>query len=166
VIDAVRDPRYVLPLALLVAIIVVSAVLRTSPSGEASKATPAATPAPVRTPGLDEQLLDSHRAFDLAAIAQTLEAYRAQNGAYPSTGADVQLLCAVGDNVGCVLRSYNRSLPASDGIFGYWYRSDGAAFTLYAHADIKPATDDCPPPLPAALAGGYVLCVNSKGGNP
>ena len=164
-----RDPRYFGSLAVLIGVIVLSAVLAAR-SGGASAAPPAVEPTPtaaprvVRTPGADEILLDARRFVDLSKLADTLKSLRAKDGVYPSTDGLYKPICFAAGDPTCVLPSLAGKIPASDGQYAYYYRSDGATFTLVAHTQVWPQHDNCPADVPAAFAGGPVLCVTDAVG--
>ncbi len=122
------------------------------------------TPEAAHTPTIDEALLDARRAFDIAAAKTALEAYRKDNGSYPSTGGAFQLICSTHKDAGCVLRTSNPKLESSDGLLGYWYQSDGASYWLFSRIEAPPESNDCPDTLPPALVGGPVLCASSGAG--
>lgn len=166
--ETIRDARYVVPFTLLVGVIVVSAALARVPLAQTAPKLDTSAPAvapvapnlaqPTRSPA------DARRNADLATVGDLLETYRSGHGAYPTTERYTMTLCASAWDAGCLLTSLSSRLPASDGVHPYWYRSDGASYTLYALVDARPEKDDCPSPLPPALAGGPVLCVSSPGG--
>ncbi len=162
-----RDPRYFGSLAVLIGVIALSAVLAAR-SGGASAAPQAATPTAaarvVRTPGADEILLDARRFVDLSKLAETLKSLRAKDGVFPSTDGVYKPVCFAAGDPTCVLPSLAGKIPASDGQYAYYYRSDGATFTLVAHTQVWPQRDNCPADVPAAFAGGPVLCVTDVAG--
>ena len=168
-----RDPRYLGPLAVLIGVIVLSAIFADRSGGAAprdaasvSTTVPAPTPGPhaVRTPGDDEILLDARRAIDLQTLASTLTTIARDNGAYPSTGGDYKPVCFAAGDPTCVLQSLAGQIPASDGQYAYYYRSDGATFTLVAHTQVWPREDNCPGDVPAAFAGAPVFCITGDAG--
>jgi hypothetical protein len=167
VLTTFRDPRYFGPFAALIGVIVLSAVLAGRSGGASaapSAATATAAPRVARTPGADEILLDSRRFIDLNKLADTLKTLRQKDGAYPATDGVYKPICfAVGDPT-CVLASLAGKVPASDGQYAYYYRSDGATFTLVAHTQVWPQQDNCPADVPAAFDGGPVLCVTDATG--
>jgi hypothetical protein len=164
--DIVRDPRYIAPLAVLVAVILVSAALggRALPSvGASDQPTPTARPTEALSP--EDQLLDARRALDLGYLRDALALYRRRNGAYPSTGGRVATLCDKPSDAGCALSSLGSRLPFSDGELPYWYASDGATyFSLISRAQQSGDTSQCPRPLPKELAVAPVMCVRGEAG--
>lgn len=167
-VETLRDARYIVPFTVLLGVIAVSAALaRVGPAHTAPRldtTVPAAAPnVPARsqaTPSAD----DTRRTADLAALRDLLETYRSRNGAYPTTEDYILTLCATAWDAGCLLTTVSSHVPASDGQHPYWYRSDGASYTLFAIVDAPPDRGDCPSQLPQALSGGPVLCVRSTGG--
>ena len=94
---------------------------------------------------------DVVRVQDLATIRQALEGYRDAEGEYPSTGGSGQTLCTyVNLDVGCALRDILGTIPydpeGSPKNDGYWYVSDGSAYTVYAlrETDAFPACREHP----------------------
>jgi hypothetical protein len=121
---------------------------------------PAETPLPARTPTLAEQLQDVKRQRDLASVATALDAYATFFGAYPSTGGEMQTLCAQPTDAGCTLSRYSKDLPLSDGTQPYRYASDGRTYTLLARVATPPAVSNCPAGLPDTLRDTPVYCRN------
>jgi hypothetical protein len=167
-VETLRDARYVVPFTVLVGVIVLSAALAgVQPAhmapGLAASAPDTATNVSAPTqPALSPA--DARRTADLATLSDLLETYRSRNGTYPSTEGYTLTLCATAWDPGCLLASLSSHLPASDGTHPYWYRSDGASYTIFALVDASPNQADCPAPLPPALSGGPILCMNSPGG--
>jgi len=90
-------------------------------------------PAPVDGPA------DARRLFDLQTIADSLEVYHERNGGYPTTDGKVQSLCTFRElDAGCALESVLKPIPRDPVNEGYWYRSDGRTFTLYAELETTP----------------------------
>ena len=98
--------------------------------------TPTVTPTP--QPGAGDR--DLQRLQDLERIRAALEEYYDKEGSYPSTGGNMQTLCAYKDlDIGCKLTKVLDPLPAADPLGdpltnGYWYASDGKSFAVYAQA--------------------------------
>ena len=173
VISIFRDMRYLAFAAGLAAVIIASVAARGSgssaaqPSATAQPAPTVAarTPLAARTPTAAEKALDDARMADLTTIAEALDAYHKEFSSYPSTYGDFQLVCGTTADAACALRSFNPALPSRDrNALGYWYRSDGATFALFAAAAVQPIPNDCPRTLPPALSGGPIICLSSKGG--
>ena len=165
-LDMVRDPRYIAPLAVLLAVILVSAALggRALPSVGAS-GRPSATPGPTEVLSREDQLLDARRALDLGKLRDALTLYRRRNGTYPSTAGRITTLCDQPSDAGCALSSLGAKLPFSDGELPYWYASDGSTyFALIARAQQAGDTSRCPGPLPDELAVAPVMCIRSEAG--
>lgn len=160
----IRDPRYWLSLAVLVAVIVVAVVEGAGGNG-ASGATTAPTAAATATSTPDATAtaavaLDQRRKDDLATIAGILEQYRAAHGSYPSTHGDFQTVCSMGFDSGCQLLSISWKLPTTDGTYPYWWRSSGTAYTLFTRVETPLANNGCTVTTPPALAGLNLMCVN------
>jgi len=106
---------------------------------------------------------DQQRQLDLAAIADALEAYHADLGAYPNSNNNVQTLCVfAGIDAGCVLTDFLNPIPQDplgDPVNnGYFYQSGGRTFALYAlrESDVLPECTN----LPQHLAGyDSMLCL-------
>ncbi|MHB8375526.1 MAG: hypothetical protein ACYDEB_01025 [Dehalococcoidia bacterium] len=165
--DRLRPPATVLAVV-LASFAVVGAVLAFAfaRSGGSNAAPPAAvasaaapTPGSFPTPTLADTLLDARRQLDLASVRDALTAYTVFFGAYPSTGGVLKTLCSLPTDTGCQLARYAAALPSSDGLFPYWYASDGQSFTLLARVQTPPEKDDCPGGLPSPLARAPVYCV-------
>ena len=120
---------------------------------------PTATPHPLTptvtpTPQAGGGQRDLQRAQDLERIRAALEQYYEKEGSYPSTGGNIQTLCAYKDlDVGCKLTEVLDPLPATDPLGsplqnGYWYTSDGKSFAVYAlqEAAAGPGAPQCEKP--------------------
>lgn len=101
----------------------------------------APTPRPVPTfaPGVagDPAERDQERRLDLIRLAGAADAVRADTGAYPTTGNNVQTICAYQNaDVGCAFADVLGEIPIDplgDPIRnGYWYSSDGQTARFYA----------------------------------
>lgn len=105
---------------------------------------------------------DDRRRRDIARLhAALLEFGREHNGSYPSTGDRVQSLCTFRElDAGCVLESVLKPIPRDPQNEGYWYRSDGDIFTLYAELESE---GTCP-----ALPEGFfrnpanIICITGR----
>jgi hypothetical protein len=165
-----RDPRYLLPLAVLAGVILVSAAFArqghvSSAAGTVAGAATAAAArtsasAPEATP--DDASVDHRRAGDLAAIQEALDAYRQRTGGYPDTKKALTTLCAYPGDAGCALSSIAPDLPFSDGEVAYRYESDGSSYHLIAPARAQGDTSQCPR-LPQELASASLICVRGGG---
>jgi hypothetical protein len=137
---------------------------------------PTFTPGPSPTGGLIEatatrvtqlggDLRDQVRLQDLTAIQQALAQYRLDHSGYPDTKGNIQTLCVFKQfDLGCELESLLNPLPIDPlddaSANGYWYVSDGTAYTLYAQreADLVPECSEHPGFLKAFKS---VMCVRS-----
>lgn len=109
-------------------------------------------PAPSRpTQDLTPARRDDLRRDDLRALGEALQRYFRQTRRYPDTVDKVQSLCTyVTLDVGCTLRSVLTPLPADPLGRGYWYRSDGSHFTVYA--EMEAPQNICPDVPPGFFA--------------
>jgi hypothetical protein len=91
---------------------------------------------------------DALRRGDLVRLLVAANAYRDEHGTYPSTGGNLQTLCAYkDDDVGCDLaETYQGDLPSDplrDPIVnGYWYESDGQTVKIYAALELEIADSE------------------------
>lgn len=103
------------------------------------------------------ELRDDQRREDLERIREGLEEFYRARGALPDTEGGPQTLCVYPDlDVGCALGDVLQPIPSDPGDHGgYWYRSNGAEFTLYARMEREAGgCDDLPPeffPEPEAI---------------
>jgi hypothetical protein len=164
-----RDPRYTVPLGILLGVILVSAVLMNRQTSAASPAVPSTTPSAVdaaaATPVPADQSLDWSRAADLAKLRGAVELYHTRRGAYPSTGNAVVQICADPVKPSCAVAAVVRQDPAAAESLPYWYVSDGSTYaTFVSPADVAGDPKDCPPRLPSPLASKPVMCVRIQAG--
>lgn len=86
---------------------------------------------------------DEQRLADLADLEAALLAYRAKYGRFPDTSSEFQPLCKYPQlHAGCALEEFLQPLPKEPAWvqqFGYWYRSNGQSYTLYAALEGKRA---------------------------
>lgn len=79
---------------------------------------------------------DLQRQQDLETIAFALEQYFASEGEFPTTGGNVQTLCAYEVDAGCVLFASREDAlidPLGETLLnGYWYASDGRRASVFA----------------------------------
>jgi hypothetical protein len=125
------------------------------PSGAASPLprtpapTTARTPASTRTPtaapttisGPIAAARDKTRKDDIERIAAALEKYYDKKKEYPSTGGNLQTVCVYkDDDAGCKLEDFIDPIPTDplgdSTANGYWYASDGKAYTLIAAMEL------------------------------
>ena len=108
---------------------------------------PRPTPNPVEAAQRDEE-----RRRDLATIAEALQQYYDQRGAYP-LAEGLQSFCRYRDlDAGCQLAEVLNPLPQDPSDGGtYWYLSDGTTFTLFAPMEGAAEPSQCPDPLPGPL---------------
>ena len=122
---------------------------------------PTATPVGVRTPRPTPRApiqgaagtpaeRDAKRRSDLLILVDAFERLKAREGEYPSTGGNVQTLCAFEDlDEGCALKEIlGPTLPVdplgAQTQNGYWYSSDGDIFMVYASLEEEvPAEQLC-----------------------
>jgi hypothetical protein len=136
------------------------------PTATPNPTTPTATPTP-RAGASDR---DAQRRLDLERLRAALEEYYKDEGSYPSTGGNVQTLCAYEKvDAGCKLTKVLDPLPATDPLGepllnGYWYASDGESFTVYALQEAPPTPDVPVCEKPEALEKyDRLYCVRSTG---
>ena len=118
---------------------------------------PTSTPAPTFTPGpsptespaeataTQENAAagsdrDEVRVRDLTTIKQALEDYKQKRGNYPNTGGGIQSLCAFTEfDKGCALEEVLDPIPSDPlgdpGENGYWLKSDGKTYVVYAQRE-------------------------------
>ncbi len=114
-----------------------------TPGPSPTEAPPTETPPP--EPGGEER--DVTRFEQLAALQQALEEFRDQEGEFPDTGGQIQSLCGFIDvDAGCALIDVIDPIPedplGNPGTNGYWYRSDGSTYTLWAQREAE-RFDEC-----------------------
>jgi len=104
---------------------------------------------------------DARRREDLASIRRALAAYSTEHGAYPGTTGNVQSLCAYKElDAGCKLSEVLNPIPADPLRHGYWYRSDGREYALYAV--LEAGLGGCPDvPADFFTEPGNVYCETS-----
>jgi hypothetical protein len=105
-------------------------------------------PTATAEPGGGEEERDATRADDLQALAFAFEAYRVENGSYPTTDGAVQSLCVFPGDAGCAVEELIDPIPldplgepASEN--GYWYASTGDTFTIWAQRETD-SVPECP----------------------
>ncbi len=154
-----RDPRYLLPLAMLVGVIIISAAMGAGPAAvdSAVPAVPGIPRAGSPTPTPDVSN-DYRRAIDLGILREAAESFHRKNGSFPNTNSAVVALCVDAVDAGCSLREA-RGLPSGDGEFPYYYASDGATYAVFiARADFLSDATACSVTLPSHLRDYPVMC--------
>jgi hypothetical protein len=158
--ELLRDPRYLLPLAMLLGVIIIAAAMGAGPKAVTSAVPeiPYVPRAATAEPTVD-LVRDYGRAIDLGALREAaLEAHR-RTGTFPDSGGNVVPLCATITDVGCALREA-RGLPSGDGDRPYYYASDGATYAIFiARSDARGDMTRCPAALPAELLDVSLMCV-------
>ncbi len=99
---------------------------------------------PFVIPGAAEA--DAGRTSELQQLVTALTAYRDKTGSYPDTANNIQTACVYRnlDKLCVALNTINADVfldPRNEGTnYGYWYRSDGTSFTLFAlyEGDVPP----------------------------
>jgi hypothetical protein len=161
--ELLRDPRYVLPLAVLLFVIVISAAMGAGPSAVDS-AVPDVRgrglpfiPAPTPTPDYTN---DYQRAIDLGTLREASLAYYRLNGYFPSTHDTVVPLCEGQADAGCILKQSARGVPIGDGEAPYYYVSDGTTYAIFiAKSDAPGDPALCPGALPPGLTDRPLMCM-------
>jgi hypothetical protein len=116
-----------------------------APSATAAPAGPTAT----EVSQVDAGDRDQVRSQDLTQLQAVLEQYKTKHDdKYPSTGGGIQTLCVYKDaDKGCALEDVLSTLPTDPlgdaSTNGYWYKSDGTTYTLYAQRESN-AVPQCP----------------------
>jgi hypothetical protein len=105
----------------------------------ASTRTPTAAPTTVSGPVVEAR--DKTRKDDIARVAAALEKYYDKKKEYPSTGGNLQSMCVYkDDDAGCKLKDFIDPIPTDPlgdpAANGYWYASDGKAYTLIAAMEL------------------------------
>lgn len=106
---------------------------------------------------------DQARRRDLKRLAKALEKFHADGRPYPSTNGQVQSVCFYDDDAGCNLHLAIDPIPVDPrGIglnAGYWYRSDGNDYALYAVLEGPASTEERCSERPEHLdLPGDVIC--------
>jgi hypothetical protein len=107
-------------------------------------------PADSRPVSDDPREHDAERIRELGAISDALDEIFSSSGSYPSTGNNVQTACNYPIDKLCVLEPSLGKEALIDprgkpDRFGYWYKSDGRTFTLFASMESEvAASDSCP----------------------
>jgi hypothetical protein len=163
-----RDLRYLLPLAMLLGVVLISAAMGAGPKAVTSAVPeiPYVPRAQTGSSAPDPDLIrDQARAIDLGGLREAaLDAHR-RTGAFPDSGNSVVTLCETIGDAGCALREA-RGLPGGDGEFPYYYASDGKTYAVFiARAESNGDTSKCPRDLPSGLKGVPLICVYVEPGS-
>lgn len=165
--ELLRDPRYLLPLAMLSGVIIISAAMGAGPKAVTSAVPeiPYVPRAEVATPEPTVDLVrDYGRAIDLGALGEAALDVHRRTGAFPDSGGRVVALCATIGDVGCALREA-RGLPSGDGDRPYYYISDGSTYAMFiARSDARGDMSRCPLELPPELRDVPLMCVYVEAG--
>jgi hypothetical protein len=166
-VEMLRDPRYLLPLALLLLVIAISFALGRGNTHAQSNMpiVRVSAGAAVGTATADDAAIDARRTADLQRLKEALVLYRRRRGAVPSTNNAIVPACVVPTDAGCALSVAQNDLHYADGGDPYWYASDGTRFVLIAPMKSAADASDCPPGLPAELAVGPLFCLKGGGAN-
>jgi hypothetical protein len=154
-----RDPRYVIPLIMLMFVIVVSAATGAGP-GAVDSAVPSLPYVP-REEGVPAPDLarDYARGVDLGKLREAALGYYRQAGSFPDTENQAVAICEDGANSACALRLVQEDLPLDDGEHPYYYASDGMTYALFiAKAEVKGDMSQCPELVPVELASSPLMC--------
>lgn len=131
---------------------------------------PGEEPAPglVVIPGAAER--DAERTSDLQQLVTALAAYRAGAGAYPETSNNIQTACVYQnlDKLCGALNTVDLEVfldPRHEGTtYGYWYRSAGTSFTLFAiYEGGVPANATCSDEEKKLIRKPGLACVHGGG---
>src|SRR5437899_3252399 len=132
-----RDPRYLLPLAILVGVIAVAALLADGDARAASNLTQPAMPATPVDAGSRSGVgpagialrHDLRRSQDLEELRSGVAVYHVHHGAYPNTDNAVTPMCEAPSDAGCEVAAV-AAVRFDDGDLPYWYASDGESYFL------------------------------------
>jgi hypothetical protein len=117
-----------------------------TPIGAQPTARPTTATGPVTVPTTsvpgDPGSRDAERRDDLLTLAGAAAEVRDEEGSYPTTGGNVQTLCAYEQlDQGCAFREVLSPLPLDplgDPVRnGYWYSSDGETARFYASLEVE-----------------------------
>ena len=141
--------------------------------------TPTPAAAATATPSSAAEALarDAQRLRDLAQLRAALEEYRDRFDGYPNTDNNVQTMCAYEDlDKGCDLKEVLDeegggilSDPLGEPVAnGYWYASDGKAYTIWMlrEGPGSPGDPICPESNPHLKEKGPLFCLTIGGGSP
>lgn len=158
--ELLRDPRYLMPLAVLFGVILISAAMGAGPG--ALDARVPSIPLVPRVPedsSSPDLTRDYARGIDLGVLREAALGYHRQNGSFPNTDGRIIELCRDNGNVACGLRLANPDLPETDGKTPYLYASDGRTYALFiARSDVQGDTAECPELVPRELASKPLMC--------
>ena len=155
-----RDPRYLMPLAVLFGVILISAAMGAGPGALDARvpSIPLVPRAPENSATTD-LTRDYARGIELGVLRETALSYYRQNGSFPGTGDRIIEICKDNANVACGLKLANPDIPIEDGRSPYLYASDGATYALFiARSDVQGDTAQCPELVPRELASHPLMC--------
>lgn len=158
--ELIRDPRYVIPLIMLVMVIVISAAMGAGP-GAVDSAVPSIPYVPragseATSPDLTK---DYARGIDLGRLREAALVYYRQNGSFPNTDGMIIPICDDGANTACGLKLAASDIPLGDGEHPYQYASDGVSYALFiAQSDVQGDVAQCPALVPVQLASSALMC--------
>jgi hypothetical protein len=145
-----------------------------APSGPTATVGPTLPPGPTATESPEQETAtaeiaaggedrDQQRQLDLTELQDALEEYFGDEGEYPDTDGNIQTLCVFEEvDIGCALKDVIDPIPSDPlgdaATNGYFYQSDGDAYTLYAirESELLPACDEHPQHL---AAFDSILCL-------
>lgn len=113
----------------------------------------------------DPDARDGERRTDLLALAGAAGELRERGGSYPTTGGNVQTLCAYEQlDKGCAFRDVLSPLPLDplgDPVKnGYWYSSDGETVRFYASLEVEGPDDQrCETSDVELGKKNYIICI-------
>jgi hypothetical protein len=140
-----------LALAVAGAIVLAAVIQRVDESSIGSgKVGDPSGPASVPVAAGDPVANDAERRRELQAITEALAEYHRDHGSYPSTANNVQTACNYPIDKLCELvpdlgKDGFLDPRGSPDRFGYWYKSDGSSFILFASMESEvDAANSCP----------------------
>ena len=133
-------------------VIVLAAVVSRVDESSTGRTDVRAPGAPDTVPGAagDPVANDAERRRELQAISNALAEYHGDHGSYPSTANNVQTACNYPIDKLCELepdlgKDGFLDPRGSPDRFGYWYKSDGSSFILFASMESEvDAGNSCP----------------------
>ena len=87
---------------------------------------------------------DAERLTEWALIERELGGFKERFGTYPNTDGSIQTFCLFPEDMGCLLNLPKEVITDPLGSdYGYWYRSDGVVYTIFATRESE-ASPPCP----------------------